>query len=117
MCMTVAMDEIDLWDSKSFRREQVKDDHIVKILAELKEPNCRAVIAEVYSVVNGLLNFPIKDDDVNQRLVLLGPRVLQDHIMKVGHDSEVNCHLGYAKTLAWIRKTFYSSRMSEDIQQ
>ena len=55
--MTVAMVEIDLWDSESFRCEQATDDHTAQILAELKEPKCRAVIAEVYSVVNGLLYF------------------------------------------------------------
>ena len=68
---------------------------MARILAKLKEPNCGAVIAEVYSLVNGLLYFLIKDDDVNQQLVLLVPRVLLNQIMTVGHDSEMNCHLGY----------------------
>ena len=117
ICVTVAMDEVDLWDSESFRREQAKGDHTAKVLKELKEPNCRAVISECYSVVNGLLYFLLKDDDVNQRLVLLVPKVLHGQIMKVGHNSEVNSHLGYAKTLARIRKTFYWSGMGEDIQE
>ena len=117
MCVSVAMDEVDLWDAESFRREQAKDDHTAKVLKELKEPNCRPVISECYSVVNGLLYFLIRDDNVNQRLVLLVPRVLKDQIMREGHNSEVNCHLGYAKTLARIKKTFYWSGMNEDIQQ
>ena len=49
MCMTVVMDEVDLWDSKSFRHEQAKDDHLAKVLKELKEPNCQGVISECYS--------------------------------------------------------------------
>ena len=40
MCVTVAMDEVDLWDVESFRREQAKDDHTAKVLKELREPNC-----------------------------------------------------------------------------
>ena len=45
VCITLAMDEVDLWDSESFRSEQAKDDHTAKVLKELKEPNCRAVIS------------------------------------------------------------------------
>ena len=90
---------------------------MVKLLQELKDPKCRAVIVECYSVVNGLLYFLIKVEDVIQWLVLFFPKSLQDQIMKVGHDSEVNCHLGFPKTLARIKKTFYQSRMSKDIQQ
>ena len=44
--ITVAMDEIDQWDTKCFRVEQAKDDHTKKILEELRDPNCWAVIAE-----------------------------------------------------------------------
>ena len=97
--------------------EQAKDEHTREILKELKDIKCRAVIAECNSVVNGLLYLLLKDDDLHPRLVLLVPRALQSQIMKVGHDSEVNCHLGFAKTLARIRKTFYWSMMVEDIRQ
>ena len=88
-----------------------------KILKKLEDPKCRAVIAEYYSIVNRLLYFLIRDNDVNQRLVLLVPLALQAQIMKVGHDSDVNCHLGFAKMLARIRKTFYWNMMVKDIKQ
>ena len=113
----VAMDEVDLWDAECFKAEQAKGEHTEKILKELKDPKCRVVIAECYSIVNGLLYFLIRDDDINQLLVLLVPLALQAQIMRVGHDSDVNCHLGFAKTLARIRRTFYWSMMVEDIKQ
>ena len=53
--ITVAMDEVDLWDAKCFKEEQAKDEHTEKILKDLKDPKCRAVIAECYSIVNGPL--------------------------------------------------------------
>ena len=44
VCVTVAMDKVDLWDAESFRHEQATDEHTKRILVELQEPNCRAVI-------------------------------------------------------------------------
>ena len=53
--VTIAMDEVDLWDTECFRVEQAKDEQTNKVLMELKDPKCRAVIAKCYSIVNGLV--------------------------------------------------------------
>ena len=47
--VTVAMDEVDLWDAECFKVEQAKEEHTGKTLEELKDPKCRAMIAEYYS--------------------------------------------------------------------
>ena len=52
-------------DAKCFKMEQAKDEHTGNILKELKYPKCQVVIAECYSIVNRLLYFLIRDDDVN----------------------------------------------------
>ena len=98
------MDEVDLWDAECFKVEQSKNYHTSKILKELKDPKFQAVISECYNVVNGLLYFLLRDNDLNQQLELLVPMALQAQIMKVGHGSDMNCHLGFAKMLARIRK-------------
>ena len=101
--INVAIDGIDQWDNACLKAEQAKDNHTIKVVIPCATTPSIACL--------------LQDDDLNLGLVLVMPQALQEQIMKVGQDSNVNCHLSLAKALVRLRKTFYWSGMFKDIKR
>ena len=78
------------------RREQETDPQVRRIYEELCD-DPKSALHVAFCVLDNVLYRHLRDD-FEHRLVIVVPKSLREQILRVGHDSGVNCHLGMAKT-------------------
>ena len=100
---------------ESFATEQSLDQNIVQIRDEV-QTQLDSPLHKNFCVIDGLL-YRRQEDKFVCRLLIVVPTQMTNEIMYTAHDFNVNCHLGYTKTVAHILRTFWWENLCQEVAE
>ena len=107
--------DLDEINRERFATEQRLDQNIVRLIDEVQtQPD--TPLHKNFCVIEGLL-YRRQEDKFVCRLLIVVPAKMTNEIMFTAHDSDVNCHLGYNKTVARILRTFWWENLRTEVAE